>query len=85
MKPALSRREQTLAGHRLTAVVLCLGLIVNVTLFEASPVALWGLLDVIMIVLPIGAFVARSRKAYAGITLIYVPINVIDMLISLAN
>ena len=63
----------------------CLELIVNVTLFEASPVALWGLLDVIMIVLPIGAFVARSRKAYAGITLIYVPINVIDMLISLAN
>lgn len=64
---------------------LCLGLIVNVTLFEASPVALWGLLDVIMIVLPIGAFLARSRKAYAGITLIYVPINVIDTLVSLAN
>ncbi|MDT3313577.1 hypothetical protein QZR14_19630 [Pseudomonas sp. rhizo66] len=67
------------------SMYLGLGLIVNVTLFQASPVALWWLLDVIMIVLPIGAFVARSRKAYAGITLIYVPINVIDMLISLAN
>lgn len=64
---------------------LCLGLIVNVTLFQASPLALWGVLDVIMIVLPICAFVARSRKAYAAITLIYVPINVIDTLISLAN
>lgn len=30
MKPALSSREQTLAGHRLTAVVLCLGLIVSI-------------------------------------------------------
>lgn len=64
---------------------LCLGLIVNVTLFEASPVALCGLLDVIMIVLPIGAFMARSRKTYAAITLIYVPINVIDTLISLTT
>lgn len=37
-----------------------------------------------MNVWPIGALVAQSRKAYAGITLIYVPINVIDTLISLA-
>ena len=38
-----------------------------------------------MNVLPIGALLARSRKAYARITLIYVPINVIDTLISLAT
>lgn len=64
---------------------LCLGLIVNVTLFQANPLALWGLLDVIMIALPICVFVARSRKAYATITLLYVPINILDMLVSLAT
>jgi len=64
---------------------LFLGMIVNIVLFKASPLALWGALDVVMIVLPVCAFLAKSRKAYSLITLIYVPITVIDTAISLAN
>jgi len=64
---------------------LVLGLIVNVTLFQASPIALWGLLDVIMIVLPVCAFYARSRKVYSAITLAYLPLTAIDLAISLST
>jgi hypothetical protein len=64
---------------------LVLGLIVNVTLFQVSPVALWGVLDIIMIILPICAFRAQSRKAYSTITLVYVPINAIDIVITLTS
>lgn len=64
---------------------LLLGLIVNVMFFQASPIALWGALDILMIILPVCAFKAKSRKTYALITLIYVPINVIDIAISLGN
>ena len=64
---------------------LFLGMIVNIVLFKASPLALWGALDVVMIVLPVCAFLAKSRKAYSLITLIYVPITVIDTAVSLAN
>jgi len=64
---------------------LVLGLIVNVFFFQASPLALWGVLDVIMILLPLCTFVAKSRKAYSILTLMYVPVNVIDTVISLTN
>lgn len=67
------------------SVYLFLGMIVNIVLFKASPLALWGALDVVMIVLPVCAFLAKSRKAYTVITLIYVPITVIDTAVSLAN
>jgi hypothetical protein len=63
---------------------LFLGLVVNVVLFRASPIALWGALDVIMIVLPVCAFYAKSRKAYSIVTLIYVPITAVDLAISLS-
>ncbi|MOA49503.1 hypothetical protein D3C78_1723900 [compost metagenome] len=63
---------------------LFLGLVVNVVLFRASPIALWGALDVIMIVLPVCAFYAKSRKAYSIIALIYVPITAVDFAISLS-
>lgn len=64
---------------------LVLGLIVNVFFFQASPLALWGVLDVIMILLPLCTFVAKSRKAYSILTLMYVPVIVIDTVISLTN
>lgn len=64
---------------------LFLGLIVNVFLFQASPIALWGVLDVLMIILPLCAFAAKSRKAYTTITLIYLPINALDIVVSLTN
>lgn len=64
---------------------LILGLIVNVTFFKVSPIALWGALDVIMIILPICAFAAKSRKHYSIITLAYVPITAVDLAVSLAR
>jgi hypothetical protein len=64
---------------------LVLGLIVNVLFFRASPVALWGALDIIMIILPVCAFIARSRKTYSTIALVYLPMTVIDMAITLTN
>lgn len=67
------------------SVYLFLGMIVNIVLFKASPLALWGALDVVMIVLPVCAFLAKSRRTYSVITLIYVPITVIDTAVSLAN
>lgn len=62
---------------------LVLGLIVNIVLFQASPIELWGLLNIIVIVLPICAFKAKSRRAYSIITLAYVPLNAIYLAVSL--
>jgi hypothetical protein len=64
---------------------LLLGLIVNVSLFQASPIALWGALDMIMIVLPVCAFFAKSREIYSAITLLYVPLSAADLAVSLAH
>ena len=64
---------------------LVLGLIVNVLFFQVSPMALWGALDVVMIILPVCAFKAKSRKAYSTITLIYVPISALDVAITLTS
>lgn len=64
---------------------LALGLLVNVMFFQASPIALWGGLDVLMIVLPLCAFKARSRTAYSALTLLYIPISAIDTVISLTD
>ncbi|WAC00685.1 hypothetical protein OSW16_15675 [Pseudomonas putida] len=60
-----------------------LGFIVNMLLFGASPLALWGAFDVMMIVIPLCVFAARSRKAYSLLTVAYVPINIADLVISL--
>jgi hypothetical protein len=67
------------------SVYLFLGLIVNILLFQAPPVALWSVIDVIMIILPVCAFAARSRKVYSFITLVYVPINAFDLALSLTT
>ncbi|MGO4003188.1 hypothetical protein ABVN23_19085 [Pseudomonas fluorescens] len=64
---------------------LFLGFVVNILLFKSSPIALWGAFDVIMIILPVCAFAAKSRKLYSFITLIYVPLSAIDLTISLTN
>jgi len=64
---------------------LFLGLVVNVSFFKASPIALWGVLDVIMIALALCAFIAKSRERYALIALAYVPITAFDLVVSLAG
>jgi len=62
-----------------------LGFIVNITFFQASAMALWGVLDILMIVLPVCAFYAKSRRSYSIITLAFIPINAIDTVISLTR
>lgn len=64
---------------------LFLGLVVNVSFFKSSPIALWGVLDVIMIALPLCAFAAKSRRHYASIALVYIPITAFDLVVSLAG
>jgi len=64
---------------------LSLGLVVNVSFFKASPIALWGVLDVVMIALALGAFIAKARERYALIALAYVPITAFDLVVSLAG
>jgi hypothetical protein len=62
-----------------------LGFIVNITFFQASAMALWSVLDILMIVLPVCAFYAKSRRSYSIITLAFIPINAIDTVISLTR
>ncbi|MNO04235.1 hypothetical protein D3C81_2252030 [compost metagenome] len=52
-------------------------------MFGVSPLALWGALDVIMITIPLCVFAASSRKAYALLTVAFVPLNIADLIISL--
>lgn len=67
------------------SIYLLLASVVNIVFFQATPVAVWGALDIVMIILPVCAFLAKSRKAYSIITLIYIPINAIDIAVSLTT
>jgi hypothetical protein len=67
------------------SIYLLLAFVVNIVFFQATPVAVWGALDIVMIILPVCAFLAKSRKAYSIITLIYIPINAIDIAVSLTT
>ncbi|MFJ2982886.1 MULTISPECIES: hypothetical protein [unclassified Pseudomonas] len=62
-----------------------LGFIVNMLLFGVSPMALWGAFDVIMIMITLCVFAASSRKAYALLTVAFVPLNIADQVISLVT
>lgn len=62
-----------------------LGFIVNIKFFQASPLALWGALDVMMIALPVAAFFARSRRVYAGLCLGFAVLNVVDIVVTVSN
>lgn len=62
-----------------------LGLVVNIVFFQVSPVALWGLLDVLMIVLPLCAFFIKARKAYSGIALVFAAINFADIAVTITG
>lgn len=64
---------------------LLLGFAVNV-IFMQSPIASgWAYIDVIMMILPVIAFFAMSRKVYATITLVYLPLSIFDTFLSLAT
>lgn len=64
---------------------LALGSATNILFFKASPFQLWAALDFIMFTVPLAAFFARSRRFYAPLTLIYLPLSVIDIAVSLKS
>jgi len=45
----------------------------------------WAYTDIIMIILPIAAFFARSRTIYAMITLAYLPLSMFDIALSVSS
>ncbi|MDI7863496.1 hypothetical protein MRS76_16190 [Rhizobiaceae bacterium n13] len=64
---------------------LVLGFAVNV-FFMKSPVASeWAYIDIILFILPVAAFFARSRTLYAAISLGYLPLTIFDTFLSLSN
>ncbi len=64
---------------------LVLGFILNVFILHSPMLAYWAVLDALMIILPTVAFLAKSRRIYAAITLIYLPLSAIDLLVSLTD
>lgn len=64
---------------------LSLGFLVNVFFLKSSIESGWAYTDIVMIILPIAAFFARSRKVYAVITLAYLPLSIFDTVLSLST
>ncbi|MPS34415.1 MAG: hypothetical protein E2593_03810, partial [Stenotrophomonas sp.] len=92
-----SRSEDELYGlqvyfeqdGRFALLAICtylgLGSVTNILFFNASPFQLWAVLDMVMFTLPLAVFFARPRRLYAPLTLIYLPLSVIDTTISLSS
>jgi hypothetical protein len=57
-------------------------LVVNWQLFQATPFALWGLIDVALIALPLLIALTRSRALHVAITAITVPLIVADTIVA---
>lgn len=64
---------------------LVLAFIVNVGFFGSSPLSVWGITDIPMIVLPFVAFLAKSRTVYGGVTIVYLPLAAWDLWISVTS
>jgi hypothetical protein len=62
---------------------LLLAFVLNIFYFDEPVEAVWALLDVPMIVLPVLAFFASDRRFYAAITAVYLPLMAIDLWVSL--
>ncbi|WP_285286059.1 hypothetical protein, partial [Klebsiella pneumoniae] len=62
---------------------LGLGSTTNILFFNASPLQLWGALDLVMFTVSLAAFFSRSRRFYAPLTLAYLPLAMIDIAVSL--
>jgi hypothetical protein len=64
---------------------LALGFFVNIFFLKQSAESEWAYLDIILMILPITAFLAKPRKVYATLTLLYLPLSVFDTFLSLAT
>ncbi|MDQ6434280.1 hypothetical protein RB623_09485 [Mesorhizobium sp. LHD-90] len=65
------------------ASFLVLGFVVNLWFFREALLGLWSVLDIPMIVLPVAAFLSKSRRAQTWITVLYVPLMLVDVWVSL--
>ncbi|MGP9820095.1 hypothetical protein ACTZWW_08770 [Salinarimonas sp. NSM] len=61
-----------------------LGMGANIHYFGQSPIAVWALLDVPIILLPALVLLASSRRVRAWTTAAYVPLLAVDLWVSLA-
>ncbi|HEV7417262.1 hypothetical protein [Tianweitania sediminis] len=64
---------------------LTLGAIINVSMFGADLNSGWAWLDLLMILVPVAAYLARSRRVYASLTGLYVPLAAVDTWVSIAT
>lgn len=64
---------------------LTLAFAANLVFFGSQVVSVSSITDIPMIVLPVIAFFARRRRIYAGITLLYVPLAIVDTFIALTS
>ena len=62
---------------------LTLGFVTNIVFFQAPLIGEWSLLDIPLIIMPVLAFVARSRRVRAWLTLAYVVLMAVDIWVSL--
>jgi hypothetical protein len=62
---------------------LVLAFLANLVFFSAGPFAIWSLLDIPMIALPIIVFFVQLRRLQAVITIIYIPLMWLDLWVSL--
>ncbi|HFX0834607.1 TPA: hypothetical protein ACIDYY_004784 [Pseudomonas aeruginosa] len=67
----------------LLAICIYLGLGSTTNILFASPFQLWGALDLVMFTVSLAAFFSRSRRFYAPLTLVYLPLAMIDIAVSL--
>lgn len=62
---------------------LALAFVANTVFFRVPLASLATLIDMPMILLPVAAFFARPRRIYAGLTLLYVPLALLDTFVAL--
>ena len=67
------------------AAFLVLGFAANEIFFGQKLSSLSAMLDIPMIILPVAAFLARPRRFYSGIALIYVPLMLLDTYVALTS
>jgi hypothetical protein len=66
------------------SLFLGLAAVANVRLLGGDPMSLWFGLDIALILLPLGAFVSRTRRVEELVTAAYMPLFLLDLYVSVA-
>lgn len=64
---------------------LALGFVANVFFLDHPVAGSWAYMDIVMIVVPVAAFFSRKRRTYMALTLLYVPLSIADIALSLGQ